>query len=215
MDELNLITGHAIAAAVRIHSKLGPGLLEKVYERILARDLVRAGLHVERQKSVSFDFEGLWFENAFRVDLLIERAVIVELKSQPAITTANQKQLLTYLKLLDCRVGLILNFGAELLKDGIKRVVYRLQDMQRLREWGEALEYTRRTTCTPCASPCKPRVSASPTPTGQNTNVVEQRACLDPNAATIEAIEVHGLTAREARLDGEVQVSSFGDAERL
>lgn len=124
--DLNLVTGQIIDSAVRIHMSLGPGLLESVYEAILARDLARRGYFVERQKPVSFDFDGMWFENAFRADLIIERAVVVEIKSAVALTPVDEKQLLTYLRLLDYRVGLVLNFGAPLLKDGIRRIANRL-----------------------------------------------------------------------------------------
>lgn len=124
--ELNTVTGNVVDAAIRIHTKLGPGLLESVYETILARDLAARGLHIQRQKPVSFDFEGLWFEDAFRVDLLIERQVVVEIKSTTGIAPAHEKQLLTYLRLLDCRVGLLLNFGAPYLREGIRRIVNRL-----------------------------------------------------------------------------------------
>ncbi len=120
---VNVITGQIINAALRIHSKLGPGLLESVYERILARDLARLGYYVERQKPVSFEFEGLWFDDAFRADLAVNESVVVEIKSVAALSRADKKQLLTYLRLLDYRVGLLLNFGAPLMKDGIARVV--------------------------------------------------------------------------------------------
>lgn len=123
MKEINLITGAAVHAALRIHKKLGPGLLESVYKTILARDLAQKGLSVEREKWVSFDFEGLWFDNACRVDMLIEKAVVIEVKSVEAIAAVHEKQLQTYLRLLDCRAGLLLNFGPALMKDGIKRIV--------------------------------------------------------------------------------------------
>ncbi len=126
MKSLDLVTGSVLDAAFRIHTKLGPGLLESVYETVLARDLALKGLSVERQKPVSFDFEGLWFEDAFRVDLLVESAVVVEIKSVAALAPAHEKQLLTYLRLLDCRVGLLLNFGAAHLREGLRRIVNRL-----------------------------------------------------------------------------------------
>jgi GxxExxY protein len=84
VDELNVITGAVVGAGVRIHRKLGPGLLESVYEVVLARDLVRMGFRIERQKSVTFDFEGTTFEDAFRPDLIINNAVIVEVKAARA-----------------------------------------------------------------------------------------------------------------------------------
>jgi iron complex transport system substrate-binding protein len=126
MNDLNQITGQIVNAAYRIHFKLGPGLLESAYETILARDLARLGLHIERQKAVSFDFEGLWFDNAFTVDLAVEHSVVIEIKSVVTLAAAHKKQLLTYLRLLDYRVGLLINFGAASLKDGIHRIVNRL-----------------------------------------------------------------------------------------
>lgn len=126
VNSIDMLTGNILEAAFRIHTKLGPGLLESVYETVLARDLALKGLAVERQKPISFDFEGLWFEDAFRVDLLVERTVVVEIKSVTALAAAHEKQLLTYLRLLDCRVGLLLNFGAAHLRDGLKRIVNRL-----------------------------------------------------------------------------------------
>lgn len=123
MNELNVLTGQILDAAFRIHTKLGPGLYESVYETILARDLATKGLFVERQKSVSFDFEGLWFADVFRVDLYVEHTVAIEIKSVSALAAAHEKQLLTYVRLLDCPIGLLLNFGAAHLRDGIKRVI--------------------------------------------------------------------------------------------
>ena len=100
--------------------------MEHVYETILARDLIRRGLGVERQRSISFDFEGLWFDDACRVDLVVERCVVVEIKSVATFLPRHHKQLLTYLRLLDYRVGLLLNFGAPTMKDGIKRIVHKM-----------------------------------------------------------------------------------------
>lgn len=123
VEMLNRITGQVVDRSVRIHQALGPGLLESVYARILARDMARHGYRVERQKPVSFEFDGLWFEHALRVDLVIERAVVVEVKSVESIAAVHRKQLMTYLRLLNCRVGLLVNFGAPVLKDGITRIV--------------------------------------------------------------------------------------------
>ena len=125
-DELNLISRDIVNLALRIHVKLGPGMLESVYEMVLARDLTRQGFQVERQKAISFDFEGLWFDDAFRVDLVVERCIAIEIKSVETLGKAHEKQLLTYLKLLDFRLGFLLNFGAPMMKDGIKRLVHRL-----------------------------------------------------------------------------------------
>ena len=126
MNELNNITGRIVDAAFRVHSKLGPGLMESVYETVLSRDLASSGLRVDRQRTISFDFEGLWFEDAYRVDLVVENAVAVEVKSVAAILPRHHQQLLTYLRLLDYRVGLLLNFGAPVMKEGIKRIANRI-----------------------------------------------------------------------------------------
>lgn len=125
-EELNQVSGQIVDAAFHIHSKLGPGLLESVYEVILAKELERRGLFVERQKVVPIEFEGLHFEEGFRADLIVERAIVIELKSVETLAPIHYKQLLTYLRLLDYRLGLLINFGASLLKDGIKRIVNQL-----------------------------------------------------------------------------------------
>jgi GxxExxY protein len=124
-QRVNEITGLIVTVAFAIHSRLGPGLLERVYETVLARDLERRGLQVARQVPVSFEFEGLWFENAFRADLLVERQVIVEVKAVAALTPIFERQLLTYVRLMDCPAGLLLNFGTAMMRDGIRRVVHR------------------------------------------------------------------------------------------
>ena len=124
--DLNKISGEIVDAAFKIHSKLGPGLLELVYEIILAKELEKRGFVVERQKAIPIEFEGTRFDEGFRADLIIENAVIVELKSVEQIATVHSKQLLTYLRLLDYRLGLLINFGAPVLKEGIKRIANRL-----------------------------------------------------------------------------------------
>jgi GxxExxY protein len=123
MKELNFLTSEIIGAAIKIHKQLGPGLRENVYEAVLARFLREKGLFVEEQKEISFEFEGLWFENACRADLVVERAVVIEVKSCLQVTAVHEKQLLTYLRLLDCQVGLLINFKAAFLRDGITRIV--------------------------------------------------------------------------------------------
>lgn len=123
MEETNKISGGVVDAAYRIHKELGPGLKESVYEMVLARDLARTGYRVERQKPISFEFEGLQFENACRADLIVNDCLIVEVKSVVKFSRVYQKQLLTYLRLLDIRLGLLLNFGRPLMKDGIHRVI--------------------------------------------------------------------------------------------
>ena len=108
--------------AFRLHVGLGPGLLESVYQSVLARDLARRGLHVEHERVVSFEYDGMSFDPGFRVDMLVEDSIVVELKSVEQLSPVHPKQLLTYLRLLRLPVGLLINFGAARLKDGIWRV---------------------------------------------------------------------------------------------
>lgn len=115
-------------AAFEIHRTLGPGLLESVYEAILARKLEKKGLSVERQVPISITFEDMTFDEGFRADLVVERKVIVELKSVERLQPVQSKQLLTYLRLTGCRLGLLINFGEHLLKDGFKRITNGLLD---------------------------------------------------------------------------------------
>ncbi len=126
MKELDAITGAVIDAAINVHKELGPGLLESVYEMILARALQQRGFKVERQKSIDFEYDGILFEEAFRTDLLIEGRVIVELKSVEKLAPVHSKQLLTYLRLMQLPVGLLMNFGAATLKEGLHRIVNNL-----------------------------------------------------------------------------------------
>jgi iron complex transport system substrate-binding protein len=121
--DLNDISGQIVDAAVRVHTKLGPGLLESVYERVLAYELEKRGLTAERQVPVPIAYDDIRFEEGFRADLIVAKSVIVELKSVETMAPVHSKQLLTYLKLMDYRLGLLINFGAPLLKDGIKRIV--------------------------------------------------------------------------------------------
>ena len=123
MRDLDDITEATIDAAIRIHRDLGPGLLESVYDAVLARALERRGLHVDRRLAVRFEYDGLVFDEGFRVDLLVDHQVIVELKSVERLAPVHGKQLLTYLRLMNKRVGLLINFGAHMLKDGLHRVV--------------------------------------------------------------------------------------------
>jgi iron complex transport system substrate-binding protein len=125
--DIDEITGQVVDAAFKLHMRLGPGLLESVYEIVLARELERRGLKVERQKAVSFEFDGLRFDDAFRVDLLVEGCVVVELKSIENLAPVHSKQVLTYLRLLNLPVGLLINFGAATLKEGLHRIVNNYQ----------------------------------------------------------------------------------------
>ena len=126
MCELDEITGGVVDSAIQVHRALGPGLLESVYELVLAHVLVSRGFRIEKQKSISFEFEGMLFENAFRMDLLVDQRVIVEIKSVEHLAAVHSKQLLTYLRLTNLQVGLLLNFGAATLKEGIHRIVNHL-----------------------------------------------------------------------------------------
>ena len=119
----NQIATAIIDAAFVVHNRLGPGLLELVYEIVLSYELRKRGLENERQVPVSILYDGIRFEEGFRIDLLVDRKVIVELKSVEELTKVHRKILLTYLRLADKRLGLLINFGAPVLKDGISRVV--------------------------------------------------------------------------------------------
>ena len=124
----NQIAKEVVDAAVKVHTKLGPGLLESVYEAVLARELERRGLSVERQIPIPIEYEGLRFDEGFRADIIVEGKVILELKSVEQLAKVHHKQLFTYLKLADKRLGLLLNFGADLMKEGIKRIVNGMED---------------------------------------------------------------------------------------
>jgi GxxExxY protein len=120
MDEDD-IAREIVDAAVCIHRELGPGLLESVYEAVLAYELAERGLKVERQVPVPITYLKLRFEEGFRADLIVGSLVVVELKSVAEITAAHRKQIQTYVKLKNLRLGLLLNFGAALMKNGIVR----------------------------------------------------------------------------------------------
>ena len=124
----NEIADRVMDVAFQIHRELGPGLLESVYEVILARKLTDTGLVVERQVPVPIQFQGILFDEGFRADLFVEQKVIIELKSVERLQPVHSKQLLTYLRLTGCRLGLLINFGENLMKDGFKRVVKGLED---------------------------------------------------------------------------------------
>ena len=124
--DLDEITGAIIDCSVRLHQTLGPGLLESVYEAVLARDLERRGFRIERQRVLRFEYDGMVFEEGFRLDLLVEECVIVELKSVENLNPVHKKQLLTYLRLTGHSVGLLINFGGATLKEGLHRIVNNL-----------------------------------------------------------------------------------------
>jgi GxxExxY protein len=119
----NEITETVIGCALKIHRKLGPGLLESSYEECLYYEMVKAGLKVEKQKGLPLIYDQVDLECGYRIDLLAEQKVVIEIKSVEALNDVHLAQILTYLKLSDCRVGLLINFNVVLLKKGIKRVV--------------------------------------------------------------------------------------------
>lgn len=121
-EKTNRISKDILDAAFYIHTHLGPGLLEKVYEDSMAHVLVQKGLEVEKQKILPVEFDGITIDTGFRIDLLIEDRIIVELKSCEKIIPLHEAQLLTYLKLSQKSLGLILNFNVTSMKNGIKRI---------------------------------------------------------------------------------------------
>ena len=123
MRPIDDITRDVIGIAMHIHRELGPGLLESVYEMVLAAKLHRLGYRVDRQRQINMEFDGLRFEAAFRIDILVDERLFVEIKSVEQIHKVHAKQLLTYLRLTRQPVGLILNFGAETMREGIRRLV--------------------------------------------------------------------------------------------
>ncbi|GGZ12927.1 GxxExxY protein [Novosphingobium colocasiae] len=123
MADVDAISADVVDAAIRIHRELGPGLLESVYETVLAGALARRGYKIDRQKPVNIQFDGMRFEGAFRVDLMVEDSLVIEIKSVEKLSRAHAKQLLTYLRLLDQPLGLLLNFSGDTMREGIRRLV--------------------------------------------------------------------------------------------
>jgi GxxExxY protein len=125
MDE-NGISKIVVDAAYKVHVNLGPGLLESVYEVVLDHELKKAGLETERQKPIEIKYDGITFSEGFRADIIVNEKVILELKSIEKVDKIHKKQLLTYLRLTDMRLGILINFGSTLIKNGIHRVVNNL-----------------------------------------------------------------------------------------
>ena len=117
------VSRKVIGAALEVHRPLGPGLLETAYERCLAYDLSEAGIYVERQKAMPLWYKGVRLGTAYRIDLLVERQVVVEIKAAARLCQSDEAQILHYLKLSDCRIGLLINFGEKYLRDGLRRYV--------------------------------------------------------------------------------------------
>ncbi|WP_026734008.1 GxxExxY protein [Fischerella sp. PCC 9605] len=122
-EELDRVAAQVVDAAFQVHSTLGPGLLESVYEVCLEHELTKRGLSVEKQVPLPVVYDNIYIEAGFRLDLLVDRCLIVELKAVEVLLPVHTAQLLTYLKLSRCRLGLLINFNVPLIKDGIKRLV--------------------------------------------------------------------------------------------
>ena len=125
---INDLTQQIIAAAIDVHRELGPGLLESTYEACLVFELAERGLQVERQKALPVTYKGVRIDCGYRIDLLVEGQVIVELKAVQALDPIHEAQLLSYLKLSGCHVGLLINFNVKLLKEGLRRLVNELPE---------------------------------------------------------------------------------------
>jgi GxxExxY protein len=117
------LTEQIIGAAIEVHRKLGPGLLESVYRACLARELALRGLSFEQEKPLPVEYKGVLIDCSYRLDFVVAGKVVVEVKAVDALLPVHEAQLLTYLKLTGCRVGLLINFNVSVLKDGIKRLV--------------------------------------------------------------------------------------------
>jgi GxxExxY protein len=122
MEQINRITGGVVGAAIEVHRALGPGLLESANEACLAYELVQQGLKVEQQKPIPVVYKEIQLDCGYRLDLLVENEVIVEVKSVDELAPIHSAQLLSYLRLSGCKVGLLLNFNVEILKHGIRRL---------------------------------------------------------------------------------------------
>lgn len=127
-QNLNEITEAVIGAAMAVHKELGPGLLESTYEACLAYELTERGLKVERQKGLPVIYREVRLDCGYRIDLLVEEQVVVELKTVETLEPIHKAQLLSYLKLSGCRVGLLINFNVKVLRNGIRRLVHEFQD---------------------------------------------------------------------------------------
>jgi len=126
--ELNRITETVIGAAIAVHRELGPGLLESAYEACLVYELAEQGLAVERQKALPVKYRGVKVDCGYRIDLLVEGKVIIKLKAVARLEPIHEAQLLSYLKLSGCKVGLLINFNVKVLKNGVRRLVLGLQE---------------------------------------------------------------------------------------
>lgn len=122
----NEISKILVDCCFKVHTELGPGLLESVYEEVLSYEILKRGLNIERQKGIPVIYDNIKMELGFRADIIVENKVIIELKSIEAVAPVHTKQVLTYLKLTGLKLGLLVNFNEALIKDGIKRIVNNL-----------------------------------------------------------------------------------------
>ncbi|HKP69982.1 MAG TPA: GxxExxY protein [Pyrinomonadaceae bacterium] len=124
--KLNDITGKIIEFSIKVHKTLGPGMLEGAYEICLMHELVRAGFEVERQRKLPIVYDGIRLDAGYRIDLIVNGAVIIEIKAVERLHSVHEAQLLSYLRMTGLKLGLVINFNVKLLRDGVKRVVNNL-----------------------------------------------------------------------------------------
>jgi GxxExxY protein len=122
-NDLNRLSGEIIGAAIEVHKLLGPGLLESIYEECLCIELVNRNILFERQKEINIEYKGVRLESKYRIDLVVSKMIVVELKTVDDLAPIHDAQILSYLKLTGLKVGLLINFNVPVLKDGIKRLV--------------------------------------------------------------------------------------------
>jgi iron complex transport system substrate-binding protein len=122
MVDVDAISADVVDEAIKIHRELGPGLYETVYETVLAGALARRGYKIDRQRPVDIQYDGMTFKDAYKIDILVEDSLVIEIKSVERLTGAHAKQVITYLRLLKQPLGLLLNFSGETMKEGIRRL---------------------------------------------------------------------------------------------
>ena len=127
-SNINEITDVIIGAAIAVHKELGPGLLESAYETCLTFELADQKVKIERRKGLPIKYRGVQLDCGYRIDLLVEDKVVVELRAVQRLEPIHEAQLLSYLKLSGCKVGLLINFNVKVLKDGIRRLVHKYQE---------------------------------------------------------------------------------------
>jgi GxxExxY protein len=152
--ELSKLTGQIIGAAIEVRRHLGPGLLESAYETCLACELQKLGLAVERQKALPLVYKEIRLDQGYRIDLLVEQSVIVELKVVDQIAPVHEAQVLSYLRFSGCKVGLLLNFNVKLLKDGIRRFIMTQAAAEAARDGRGSREISCFSLCNSVSPPC-------------------------------------------------------------